>query len=106
MPTVRQKWAKFVQQPMLTCWQASISWPVVASVNELARPPRRLRDSSSVTRKPRGARAVAAARPASPPPMHEDGRRTHDFPPQPHAGRHGTQEVARLPPPAELTRAE
>ena len=69
MPTVRQKWAKLVQQPMLTCWQASRSCPVAASVKEPARPPSRLRDSRRVTRKPRGARAAAAASPAKPAPM-------------------------------------
>src|SRR5436189_11395 len=68
MPNVRQKWARLVQQPMLTCWQASTSWPLVASWKEPARPPRRLRDSRMVTRKPRGASAAAVARPASPPP--------------------------------------
>src|SRR5438094_921644 len=54
---------------MLTCWQVSSSWPVAASWNEPARPPSRPRDSSSVTSRPRGARTVAAARPARPPPM-------------------------------------
>src|SRR5437763_16229598 len=68
MPTVRQKWTKLVQQPMLTCWQASISWPVAGSANDPARPPSRCRDSSTVTRNPRGASAAAAASPASPPP--------------------------------------
>ena len=38
MPRVRQKWARFVQQPMLTCWQVSTSWPVRASLKR-ARPP-------------------------------------------------------------------
>ena len=65
MPTVRKKWARLVQQPMLTCWQASTSWPVAGSVNEPARPPSRCRDSSTVTRKPRWAsRRSAPARPA------------------------------------------
>ena len=31
MPRVRQKCARLVQQPMLTCWQASMSWPVAGS---------------------------------------------------------------------------
>ena len=39
------------------------------SVKELARPPRRCRDSTSVTWKPLGARASAHASPAKPPPM-------------------------------------
>src|SRR5215475_12463545 len=53
---------------MLTCWQASISCPVAASVKEPARPPVRLRDSRRVARKPRGASADAAASPANPAP--------------------------------------
>ncbi len=32
MPTVRQKWAMTVQQPIDTCWQVSINWPVEGSV--------------------------------------------------------------------------
>src|SRR5579875_216560 len=69
MPTVRQKWAKLVQQPMLTCWQASIVCPLATSVKELALPPNRCRASSNVTAKPRGASAAAAANPANPAPM-------------------------------------
>jgi len=39
------KVGRLVQQPMLTCWQTSMSCPVVASWNELARPPGRGRAS-------------------------------------------------------------
>ena len=59
---------KFVQQPRLTCWQLSIWVPVALSTNELARPPKRGRDSKTVTPTPRSADATAAARPANPPP--------------------------------------
>src|SRR5262245_21648352 len=68
MPTVLQKWAKLLQQPMLTCWHASIICPLTGSMNEPARPPRRLRDSKRVMRNSRGASAAAAANPARPPP--------------------------------------
>src|SRR5258708_6440721 len=46
-----------------------MSCPVAASLKELARPPSRPRASRTVTSKPRGASAVAAAKPARPPPM-------------------------------------
>ena len=95
MPTVRQKWARLVQQPMLTCWQASTSCPVAGSVNDPARPPSRCRDSSTVTRNPRGASATAAARPGEPaaddqPPS----RRSHT---QPHFAGHAEGVAAPWP---------
>ena len=59
---------RFVQQPILTCWHASMSCPVTGSENDDARPPSRGRDSMTVTANPRSASATAADSPAKPPP--------------------------------------
>src|SRR5262245_48291542 len=54
---------------MSACWPLSTTAPVSASRKDEARPPRRGRASSTVTRVPRSARATAAERPAKPPPI-------------------------------------
>src|SRR5581483_8855945 len=83
---------------MLTCWQASMSWPVAASWKEPARPPTRPRASSTVISKPWGANAVAVASPANPPPM----IRTRGMPSRPSpARRHGLYNEPQLVPTAE-----
>src|SRR5205823_3009112 len=59
---------------------------------------RRLRDSNTVTRNPRGASATAAARPARPPPMMATRSATSDPPP---AHGEGPQQEGELPPSAQ-----
>src|SRR5262245_13402375 len=54
---------------MSACWPLSTTAPVSASRKDDARPPRRGRASSTVTRVPRPASSTAAASPANPPPM-------------------------------------
>src|SRR5262245_1204186 len=54
---------------MSACWPLSTTAPVSASRKDDARPPSRVRASSTVTRVPRSASATAADRPAKPPPM-------------------------------------
>src|SRR5688572_11589104 len=55
--------------PIRTCWPLSTRSPVEGSTNADARPPGEGRASSTRTRTPFSARAVAALRPANPAPM-------------------------------------
>src|SRR5262245_12894456 len=54
---------------MSACWPLHTKAPATSSRKAEARPPRRGRASTTVTRVPRSARATAAERPAKPPPI-------------------------------------
>src|SRR6186713_2277257 len=55
--------------PVRTCWPLSTRSPVAGSTKADARPPNDGRASSTRTRNPRSASAVAALNPEKPPPM-------------------------------------